>query len=265
MSTLIRIPAWHMRFVPAHKQSDEVTPVLSPAEWPVEYVLIANDKGWETFVSLYRIHQILSSSIQATCLLMPAQTLFFPTQSSRGRFGGSLTPPPRKPLPTRPATPTHTSPRGPATPPNRTPPGNINVEDPTPRLDTHPNASYPQFPADPVGIGTPHEKVQDDIAAGSPAALGPLHPGRGYNSSQPLPDLEDIPVFSIQHDKDSRLRHYIHGSRNSSRNIWSTPMPSTLLPVTPASGRLWCTFPPPLSSTYMPRGQKRPAQSCGRK
>ena len=32
MSTLIRIPAGHMRFVPAHKQSDETNPILSPAK-----------------------------------------------------------------------------------------------------------------------------------------------------------------------------------------------------------------------------------------
>ena len=56
MSTLIRIPAGPMRFVPAHKQADEATPVLSPAKWPVELVLIANDKGRETFVSHDRIH-----------------------------------------------------------------------------------------------------------------------------------------------------------------------------------------------------------------
>ncbi len=30
MPTLIRIPAGHVRFVPAHKQSDEANPVLSP-------------------------------------------------------------------------------------------------------------------------------------------------------------------------------------------------------------------------------------------
>ena len=45
MSTLIRIPAGQMRFVPAHKQSDEPNPALSPAKWPVELVLIANEKG----------------------------------------------------------------------------------------------------------------------------------------------------------------------------------------------------------------------------
>ena len=49
MSTLIRIPAGHMRFVPARKQSDEASPVLSPAKWHVDLVLIANDKDRETF------------------------------------------------------------------------------------------------------------------------------------------------------------------------------------------------------------------------
>ncbi len=48
MSTLILIPAGHMRFVPAHKQSDEDIPVLFPAKWPVELVFIANAKGQET-------------------------------------------------------------------------------------------------------------------------------------------------------------------------------------------------------------------------
>ncbi len=56
MSTLIRIPAGHMRFVPAHKQSDEATLVLSPAKWPVEFVLVTNDKGRETFVYHDRKH-----------------------------------------------------------------------------------------------------------------------------------------------------------------------------------------------------------------
>ena len=32
MSTLIRIPAGHMRFVHAHKQSDETNPILYPAK-----------------------------------------------------------------------------------------------------------------------------------------------------------------------------------------------------------------------------------------
>jgi len=40
MSTLLQIPAGHIRFVPAHKQSDDVTYDLSPAKLPMEFVLI---------------------------------------------------------------------------------------------------------------------------------------------------------------------------------------------------------------------------------
>jgi hypothetical protein len=65
MSTPIRILAGHMRFIPAHRQANEATPVLSPAKWPVEFVLIANEKGRETFICHDRIHQILSPAIQA--------------------------------------------------------------------------------------------------------------------------------------------------------------------------------------------------------
>jgi hypothetical protein len=45
-----------MRFVSAHTQSDEATPVLSLAKWPEEFVLIANAKGRETFICHDRIH-----------------------------------------------------------------------------------------------------------------------------------------------------------------------------------------------------------------
>ena len=37
--------------------------------------------------------------------------------------------------------------------------------------------------------------------ADSPAALGTRQRGRGYTSFQPLPGMEDIPVFSIHHVK----------------------------------------------------------------
>ncbi len=57
-------------------------PVFSPAKWPVELVLIANDKGRETFVFHDRIQQILSPAIQASCLLTAAQTLLFSSPPS---------------------------------------------------------------------------------------------------------------------------------------------------------------------------------------
>jgi hypothetical protein len=42
ISTLIKIPAGHMRFVPIHRQSDDSTATLPQAKWLVEMVLISN-------------------------------------------------------------------------------------------------------------------------------------------------------------------------------------------------------------------------------
>ncbi len=47
MSTLNRISTDHMRFVPAHCQSDDMTATLPPAKWLMEYVLISNEAGRE--------------------------------------------------------------------------------------------------------------------------------------------------------------------------------------------------------------------------
>ena len=48
-------------------------------------------------------------------------------------------------------------------------------------------------------IGTLCKKATAAATTDSRLALGPKHSGRGYTSSQPLPDLQDIPVFPIQH------------------------------------------------------------------
>jgi hypothetical protein len=45
LETLIQIPTRHMRFVPAHKQTDGDTSSLPSAKWPVELVLISNKEG----------------------------------------------------------------------------------------------------------------------------------------------------------------------------------------------------------------------------
>ena len=63
MSTLIPIPAGHMRFVLAHKRSDGATSDLSPAKWPVEFVLIANERVCEAFRSHDRIQTILAPAV----------------------------------------------------------------------------------------------------------------------------------------------------------------------------------------------------------
>jgi hypothetical protein len=139
MATLIWIPAGHMRFVPFLKQSDEATPVLSPAKWPVEFVLIANSKGRETFLSHDRITRILCPAIQATCHLTQEQIRFFPTPpAARGSFGGRLSPPPRRFLPAQPATPAQTPTRSSA--PHR--------------LDNHPDTFHPYLLKGSQGIRT---------------------------------------------------------------------------------------------------------------
>ncbi len=79
MSTLIRIPAGHMRSVPANKQADDASMELKPAKWPGEFIMDANDMGREAYLSTIRIQTILAPAIQATCRLNPEETVFFPT------------------------------------------------------------------------------------------------------------------------------------------------------------------------------------------
>jgi hypothetical protein len=63
MSTLIRIPAGHMRFVPSHRQSEDVTAILSPAKWLVELVLISNAASRERYLDQSRIYGVLAHAI----------------------------------------------------------------------------------------------------------------------------------------------------------------------------------------------------------
>ncbi len=63
-----------------HKQSDEATHDLSPAEWPVKFVLIANAKGRGTFICYDRIHHILGPKNPGylpphACAILPDPTL----------------------------------------------------------------------------------------------------------------------------------------------------------------------------------------------
>ena len=95
MSTLIRIPNGHMRFVPANKQTDDASIELKPVKWPVELILIANDKGRETYLDNERIQAILAPTIQTVCQLRPEETIFFPTNptlEAHHSFPGSSLP-----------------------------------------------------------------------------------------------------------------------------------------------------------------------------
>jgi len=112
MTILISILAGHTRFVPAHKQADEATVVLTPAIWPVEFVLIANPKGRAAFMDQNRIRAILTPTIQATChMALEATHLFpphsFPPSSASARNIAI----PMRPLHANPATPAKDAPR----------------------------------------------------------------------------------------------------------------------------------------------------------
>jgi hypothetical protein len=114
MTTLISMPAGHMRFVPAHKQADEATVVLSPARWPVEFVLIANPKGRAAFMNHDIIRAILTPAHQAIYHMAPKATYllsphFYPPSTASARKIAT----PMRPLPANPATPAKDAPREP--------------------------------------------------------------------------------------------------------------------------------------------------------
>jgi hypothetical protein len=105
MSTLIRFPGVHMRFVPAHRQSDDMTTILSPAKWLVGLVFITNAAGREKYLDQSRTHMILAPAIQAVWHMTTAKTKFFPLTytTSTGAFPHPGRHPTR-PIPRYPAT-----------------------------------------------------------------------------------------------------------------------------------------------------------------
>jgi hypothetical protein len=168
-----------MRFVPEHKQSDEASPSLYPAKWPVELVLIANEKGRKTFICHDRIQRILRPAIQATCFLNEAHTLFFPTPPLGRRFGGRLTPLPKRPLPKSPATPAQSPALGPTTSPRGPLSDGSTSGIPTHRPYTHLPATYQTPPWEPMGIGTTHEVAAAFKTSGSSTIHEPRQLGTG--------------------------------------------------------------------------------------
>ena len=162
MSTLIRIPSGHMRFVPANKQTDDESTELKPAKWPVELILIANDLGREAYLDENRIRNILSPAIVRTCRLKPEDiNLFPPLLQPRHSTSYRTRAFPTRPLPHRPATGYTTTSLGPQTPPQGLgpdPPQRAEVSGTTPDL--------------------PYSRVTQQ---------------REYSSSQTLPELNSVP------------------------------------------------------------------------
>ena len=118
MSTLIRILAGHMRFVPAHRQSDDLTATLSPAMCPVEFVLIAYAAGHAKYLDQSRIQGILAPAIYNVCRMTSEQTNVFPYEDTTRN--GTLPHPRRhltRPIPRCPVTLPATGLIAPNTPP----------------------------------------------------------------------------------------------------------------------------------------------------
>ena len=169
MSTLIRIPSGHMRFIPAHKQADDATMELTPAKWPVELILIANDLGREAYLDPSRIQTILAPAIQTTCQLTAEETIFFPPPlHSSHSTSPRMTAYPSRSLPHSPAVSTQSHQQGPSTPPLRLRPGLLSLR-------------------------APPEAVQATIAARLSAS------SEGYTSSQALPEITTMPPLAGTH------------------------------------------------------------------
>ncbi len=118
MSTLIRIPTGHVRFVPANKQTDDASIELKPVKWPVDLILIANDKGRESYLDNDRVQAILAHAIQAVCKLRQEETICIPpTLHPRPTTALRALACPTRPLPHSPAITTRLPLAGPLTPP----------------------------------------------------------------------------------------------------------------------------------------------------
>ena len=139
MSTLLRIPAGHMRFKPAHKQADDASMELKPAKWSVELVLVANDMGREAYFSTGRIQPILAAAIQGTCRLNPEETVFFLSpRYPRHPPSPRNTACPSRSLPHSPAISIPLQQTGPSTPPR-----GKGIDLPTRENTTYPATDYP--------------------------------------------------------------------------------------------------------------------------
>ena len=67
-------------------------------------------------------------------------------------------------------------------------------------MGTHPNTSHLQALGEPAGRGTLYEELMAVAVADTPSGVGPRHREQGYTSSQPLLDMEYIPVVPTHHD-----------------------------------------------------------------
>ena len=258
METLIQIPAGHMRFVPAHKQTDGDTTSLTPAKWPVELVLISNEAGKQQFIDRARIAQILTPALCRVCQLSPDQIQFFP--KTLPRTSGPPTTPagsPPRPIPTCPAT------LAPHTPPLGTPgqPGiAAGDEYPTATLAHLPRFYMPQRPLHMV-------ELCGGIATGLEAALKAGLTIASYTWADIDPDAHTATAHRL---KRLQHRHPLLLPEEATTG-WDTRLPMDTRTITPAlftqafpAGVDIIMTSPPMLPQHLPRthrGNGQPAHA----
>ena len=69
METLLRLEKGHLKVIPHDKQLDAALQpnLLTPADWPVEMIIIANKKGRDAFLDTHRLHRILVPALREVC------------------------------------------------------------------------------------------------------------------------------------------------------------------------------------------------------
>ena len=67
-----------MQFVFTHKQSEGTADTLTPANRPVELILISNKEGESRFLDMALVSEILAPAIKRVCQVTESETTFFP-------------------------------------------------------------------------------------------------------------------------------------------------------------------------------------------
>ena len=187
METLLRLEKGQLKFVPHDKQLDTALLLceLSPAGWPVELVIIANEAGRDTFLDGHRLQQVLAPALREVCQVPDLHIPLFPRAGLVSR--GTL-PPPSWVDTLRPV-PISSPPRAPDTP------GTTATRPPT---VSHQVESYTYWPRDPSLVDTPICPLRNTpvslveicggIATGLEALLRAGHSIRSYAWADINPD-----------------------------------------------------------------------------
>ena len=201
METLVRLERGQLKFIPYNKQLDSaLSPaLLTPAEWPVELVVIANQGGREAFLDVTRLQHVLVPAIREACGIPDLHVPLFPRADGQPRVPRPLKAmdAPRHPLPR------NSPPMAPDTPPRGIRPAPSDQTTPTPH-ETWPNEpSLLQVPVRPLPQA-PLSLVEicGGIATGLEALLRAGHSIRTYAWADINPDAHKATLHRLQRLQD---------------------------------------------------------------